>query len=426
MRRRSLVIAALCLTGALLIMLGTWFAAKRFQSPDQRQAAAAPPTAGPIVVEVTRGDLTEQTTMKATASRAGERSVPLPLPGAVSVLTHPGVAADTELLSGNVIAWINDRPVFALRGPFPLFRDIGEGDSGDDVRLLQQALADLGYDITPDGHFGAYTASLVRDLYETAGAEPAIREVAPDPIPAPAAPAAPPAAAGDAPTTPVAPGGAAAPTPQPGASPAPAPRAPAPAPTPKKQVYLPAAEVVILPEMPVHVTSVPAVGTVLTAENAKLALGSRDLTLSTSVPGSIATRLREGTPGVATLGQSRLELRVASIKEADKKSEEGEELGVQGDESTVEFAPLTGGFPTEWAGKKDILITLDLTTPRKGVLQVPQRALAHDATGGANVLVRQSDNSFTQTSVTEIGCVAGLCGIEDGPLQPGDVVRVDR
>ncbi|RRD51762.1 peptidoglycan-binding protein [Buchananella hordeovulneris] len=170
MRRRSLVIAALCLTGALLIMLGTWFAAKRFQSPDQRQAAAAPPTAGPIVVEVTRGDLTEQTTMKATASRAGERSVPLPLPGAVSVLTHPGVAADTELLSGNVIAWINDRPVFALRGPFPLFRDIGEGDSGDDVRLLQQALADLGYDITPDGHFGTYTASLVRDLYETAGA----------------------------------------------------------------------------------------------------------------------------------------------------------------------------------------------------------------------------------------------------------------
>ena len=47
--------------------------------------------------------------------------------------------------------------------------ELSEGDSGPRVRRLQRALAQLGYDVTPDGVFGPGTTAAVRSFQEDAG-----------------------------------------------------------------------------------------------------------------------------------------------------------------------------------------------------------------------------------------------------------------
>lgn len=46
---------------------------------------------------------------------------------------------------------------------------LAEGDSGPPVRRLQRALAELGYDVTPDGAFGPGTTAAVRAFQADAG-----------------------------------------------------------------------------------------------------------------------------------------------------------------------------------------------------------------------------------------------------------------
>ena len=141
----TVIVAALALIGA------TWVAASQFQSSAQRAAAAAPPAAQPVLVAIEKTDLVERTTMKANARRSGERKFTLPKAGATSVITAQGIQQGQELRSGTVITWINDRPLIALSGGFPLYRDLGTGDTGEDVRMIQKALQGLGYDLRPSG-----------------------------------------------------------------------------------------------------------------------------------------------------------------------------------------------------------------------------------------------------------------------------------
>ena len=43
-------------------------------------------------------------------------------------------------------------------------RDLGPGDSGEDVERFQAALATWGYDLVADGHYGPVTAAVVTAL----------------------------------------------------------------------------------------------------------------------------------------------------------------------------------------------------------------------------------------------------------------------
>lgn len=48
---------------------------------------------------------------------------------------------------------------------------LAEGDSGQRVRRLQRALAELGFDVTADGEFGPGTTTAVQAFQENAGLE---------------------------------------------------------------------------------------------------------------------------------------------------------------------------------------------------------------------------------------------------------------
>ena len=137
--RRRLLITLGAVLAAVALVAGTWAAASHFQSPAQREASAQAPTPGPVLVTVTRGDLTERTTLNASATPATSQKVALPLPEGRAVLTRAGVEKGDTLASGQVAAWVNDRPVIALRGAFPLFRDLGPGDTGSELTQIGRA-----------------------------------------------------------------------------------------------------------------------------------------------------------------------------------------------------------------------------------------------------------------------------------------------
>lgn len=86
--------------------------------------------------------------------------------GSEAVVTATPLAAGAQVTAGSVLVEISGRPVIALPLPFVLYRDLAPGDSGTDVRALQQTLADLGlYSGEVDGAYGPGTSAAVRALY---------------------------------------------------------------------------------------------------------------------------------------------------------------------------------------------------------------------------------------------------------------------
>src|SRR5438552_4665336 len=92
--------------------------------------------------------------------------------GALVVTATPKRVGD-KVAAGDVIVQISGRPVIALHGALPAYRDLKPGSSGPDVKQLQIALESLHYEISDaPGQFGAHTKQAVADLYEHLGYEP--------------------------------------------------------------------------------------------------------------------------------------------------------------------------------------------------------------------------------------------------------------
>lgn len=102
-----------------------------------------------------------------TAS-AGATTTVVPVVAAAgrTIVTGVSAGAGSVLRPGQVLAEVSGRPLLALNLPFDLYRDLAPGDSGPDVRALQQALIDTGVLTGPvDGEFGARTSAAIRALY---------------------------------------------------------------------------------------------------------------------------------------------------------------------------------------------------------------------------------------------------------------------
>ncbi|MDO4665522.1 MAG: peptidoglycan-binding domain-containing protein [Actinomycetaceae bacterium] len=396
-------LVAAVLAGAIVLVIVTWLLATLMVSPSQRQAAAKPPEARPVTVPVERHDLAEQTTANATATYADTVSVPLPTGGSTSTVTRLGVEQGQNVSSGSVLAWVNGRPVFALKGPFNMYRDISEGMSGDDVQMIQRALGDAGYPIRADGSFGSYTTRCIKDLYRRAGATPqfgASENESQNPD------------KNDKGT---------------------------PAPPPKDKpatgkLMLPTSEVVIVGNLPARLVGVPTVGQSVDGKSAKVTLSGGKLQLEASVPAEVAVKIKRGTTASANYGDKTVQVQVVDIKQSQNKpktppADGGDESngGGQGDTNTkIVLAPISAPIAENWAGKDQILVTLNLTEPIKGALVVPRRAVAYGNDGTGSVLVKNTDGTFTKTKVGKPTCVQGMCAISVGALKEGQLVRVDR
>jgi peptidoglycan hydrolase-like protein with peptidoglycan-binding domain len=77
---------------------------------------------------------------------------------------------DSELVEGGVLVEISGRPVFALQGELPMYRQLTPGANGPDVVQLETALQRLGFDPGPiDEIYDEATEAALDAFYESRG-----------------------------------------------------------------------------------------------------------------------------------------------------------------------------------------------------------------------------------------------------------------
>ena len=167
--------AVAALIGVVLLAAAGWAAASQIRSPAQIAADTAAPSPSLISVPVERRSLATEVIVRGTVRYGKPQEVALPVSGLKSnaQVVSRAPRADSRLRDGAVALTVSGRPVFVLRGETPMHRDLGPGDSGEDVRQLERGLARLGHAPgTVDGRYDGATAAAVAALYRSQDAAP--------------------------------------------------------------------------------------------------------------------------------------------------------------------------------------------------------------------------------------------------------------
>ncbi|WP_156756150.1 peptidoglycan-binding protein [Actinokineospora pegani] len=172
-KRKRLLLGVL---GALVLVTAGGVVGARFvKSPAQvaaEQGPVAPSTLTAAVerrvvgsVLVVRGTVSGAEDVRVTPAPTATETAAKPLVSGIRKRTGDTVAAE------EVVVEVAGRPLVALRGDVPAYRDMRPGATGDDIAALRAALDDLGYPSTgdPAGEFGAATKEAVRDFYDDLG-----------------------------------------------------------------------------------------------------------------------------------------------------------------------------------------------------------------------------------------------------------------
>jgi hypothetical protein len=136
-----------------------------------------------ITVRVDQEQLIDTLEFDAKLNRTGDFPVTAPAaPEGVATALVSKIPLETgdEVKAGTVLLEVSGRPIFALEGAVPAYRDLEEGDTGPDVEQLQLALQQI-YGTPKTGTFDARTASDVKKLFDNAGYDhPVNTEEVPD------------------------------------------------------------------------------------------------------------------------------------------------------------------------------------------------------------------------------------------------------
>ncbi|MBK9561027.1 MAG: hypothetical protein IPO44_16220 [Candidatus Microthrix sp.] len=145
MTPRRIAIGAVVLS-VVAVLIGV-LVGRRIESPADAALDAQPPASGPITVPVERRVLSADLRIRGTLGAVDSTEVTLAAssigPADDVVVSAPAVGDTVN--EGDVILEVGNRPVIALVGDLPMYRDLGPGDLGDDVRLIEEALGRLGY-----------------------------------------------------------------------------------------------------------------------------------------------------------------------------------------------------------------------------------------------------------------------------------------
>ncbi|HEX2180089.1 MAG TPA: hypothetical protein VHL54_11330 [Actinomycetota bacterium] len=86
------------------------------------------------------------------------------------VVTRIGLEPGETIETGMLLGEVSGHPRVAVVTPVPFYRDLGPGDSGEDVLLLETALSTAGLMNSPDATFDSRAAGAMVRLYREAGA----------------------------------------------------------------------------------------------------------------------------------------------------------------------------------------------------------------------------------------------------------------
>ncbi|MCZ7460636.1 hypothetical protein [Streptomyces sp. WMMC940] len=163
--------------GAVLVSGAGFAAAQIVKSPAQAAVESAAPPASVITAPVEYRVLTDSVILRGAVT--AEHSVEVAPAGSsaeasTSVVTKLLVKAGNRFEAGRILLEVSGRPVFALPGRLPVYRDLKPGMDGDDVAQLQTALQRIGHRPGTDreGHFGAGTKTALSALYASLGYDP--------------------------------------------------------------------------------------------------------------------------------------------------------------------------------------------------------------------------------------------------------------
>lgn len=166
-RRRALLVSVF---GAVALLAAGFGAAQVVRSPEQAAAEAEGPGMTTLTVPVEYRELTATVVVRGDVAAGQQFDVAGPASEGSAVVTRVRTKPDKPVLPGKVLVEVAGRPVFALKGAVPAYRDLRPGYSGADVKQLQVALAALGFDPGErNGSFGAGTKAAVKRLYESLG-----------------------------------------------------------------------------------------------------------------------------------------------------------------------------------------------------------------------------------------------------------------
>ena len=173
MERRAV---ALLVLAAVVVSSGAgWVAGSQILSPAEAAARTGPPEPSPILVPAEERVLSADVVTRGTARFGSPQDLVMAssaLKIDVGIVARVPLAG-SELIEGDVVATASGRPVFLLVGEQPVFRDLGPGLEGEDVRQLQDGLKRLGFFTgAVDGIYADETETAVAAWYQAAGFAP--------------------------------------------------------------------------------------------------------------------------------------------------------------------------------------------------------------------------------------------------------------
>lgn len=131
-----------------------WWAGRATLDPP----AVPPPVTAPVTYEVAEGSVSQ---VQSFTAQAMWPLTPLATNAAAGTVTTIEVADGDTLQSGDVVYTVDLRPVVAVPGSVPAFRDLAPGVSGADVRQLEEFLVSQGRLEEADGRYDDDTVAAV-------------------------------------------------------------------------------------------------------------------------------------------------------------------------------------------------------------------------------------------------------------------------
>ncbi|NUR28997.1 MAG: hypothetical protein HOV83_24680 [Catenulispora sp.] len=176
--RRQRIFLAVAVAAALAAG-GGLAASTLIESPAQQAAETRPPTASVLTAPVARKVLANTVVVRGSVAAGGnitvtpQQAASSGSSGAASALVVSKLYARSgdQVSAGQVLIELSGRPIIALSGAVPAYRDLKPSMDGPDVAQLQKALADLGFGSGSDakGHFGPGTKAAVSAFYAHIG-----------------------------------------------------------------------------------------------------------------------------------------------------------------------------------------------------------------------------------------------------------------
>lgn len=421
-RARLIIGTAVALALLTVTFGGGWTLADSFRSPAQQAAAATAPAPGAVTATVDRGALEQTVGLTAVVARQDQQQVPIQAVASPSVVTKQPLKSGDQIKPATVILEIDGRPVFAVPGAFPFYRDLSTGESGPDVLQFQEGLKAAGYAVNPNGVFGPSTDAAVRRMYKSAGYSLAASD---------SAVADPGTAAATTGSTGTTTGSTGTTTGSTGA-------------TAPSVVLVPRSELITLASLPAFIVSTPAVGTTLGATS-QILVEEGDIVATADVASDVAAQMKTGMTGVLT-GPDGQKVNVAlGSVGSDATDQTNSDAGsspdtadgaadpsaatdpnasaAPSDSTSVVLLSVGNPFPTTWL-RSTLRAQITVQIASKDSLIVPSIAVITGGTDSARVLKELPDGNFTSIPVKETAQLSGQSAIS--PENPSDLAAGDQ